>query len=57
MRYPLDKPWQDILVLQGEDPKLIVYTDDGELQIYSALKMTLERTISDPGPHGILQRF
>ena len=57
MRYPLDKPWQDILVLQGEDPKLIAYTDDGELQIYNALKMTLERTISNPGPHGILQRF
>ena len=57
MRYPLDELWKDILVLQGKDPKLIVYTDDGELQIYNALKMRHERTISNPGPHGILQRF
>ncbi|MCH7982041.1 MAG: hypothetical protein IID59_11105 [Proteobacteria bacterium] len=50
MRWALDKPWSDILVLQGERPKLIAMTDDGELQIYDALLQRFERTIDEPGP-------
>jgi methylamine dehydrogenase heavy chain len=49
MRWVLDKPWYDILVLQGERPRLIAHTDDGEIQIYDALKQRLERTIAEPG--------
>jgi methylamine dehydrogenase heavy chain len=50
MRWVLDTPWNDILVLQGERPRLIAHTDDGELQVYDALQQRFERTIVDPGP-------
>ena len=50
MRWVLDKPWHNVLVLQGERPRLIASTDDGELQIYDALQQRLERTIDEPGP-------
>ena len=49
-RWVLDEPWQDILVLQGERPRLVAHTDDGKLQIYDALQQRLETTIDDPGP-------
>ena len=49
-RWVLDKTWRDILVLQGERPRLVAHTDDGTLQIYDALQQRLERTIDDPGP-------
>ncbi len=58
MRWVLDKPWSDILVLQGERPRLIAHTDDGELEIYDALQQRLERTIAEPGPGvSLLQGF
>ncbi|MCZ6853200.1 MAG: amine dehydrogenase large subunit [Gammaproteobacteria bacterium] len=50
MRWVLDEPWSDILVLQGEEPKLIAVTDDGELHVYDALRQRFERTIAEPGP-------
>ncbi len=58
MRWVLDEPWSDILVLQGERPRLIAVTDDGELQVYDALQQRFERTIAEPGPGiGLLQGF
>ena len=58
MRWVLDKPWSDILVLQGEQPRLIAGTDDGELQVYDALQQRFERTIVEPGPGvSLLQGF
>ena len=50
MRWALDTPWSNILVLQGERPRLIAHTDDGELQVYDALQQRFERTIVEPGP-------
>jgi methylamine dehydrogenase heavy chain len=49
MRWVLDKPWSNILVLQGERPRLIADANDGELHIYDALQQRFERTISEPG--------
>jgi methylamine dehydrogenase heavy chain len=58
MRWVLDKPWSDILVLQGERPRLIAHTDDGKLEVYDALQQRLERTIAEPGPGvSLLQGF
>jgi methylamine dehydrogenase heavy chain len=58
MRWALDKTWNDILVLQGERPRLIAYTSDGELQVYDALQQRFERTIAEPGPGvSLLQGF
>ena len=57
-RWVLDEPWSDILVLQGERPRLIAHTDDGELQVYDALQQRFERTITEPGPGvSLLQGF
>jgi methylamine dehydrogenase heavy chain len=57
-RWVLDKPWGNILVLQGERPRLIAHTDGGELQVYDALQQRLERTIAEPGPGvSLLQGF
>jgi len=58
MRWVLDEPWSHILVLQGERPRLIAYTDNGELQVYDALQQRFERTIDEPGPGvSLLQGF
>ena len=58
MAWVLDKPGSDVLVLQGERPRLIAHTDDGELEIYDALQQRLERTIAEPGPGvSLLQGF
>ena len=58
MRWVLDEPWSHILVLQGERPRLIAYTEDGELQVYDALQQRFERTIDEPGPGvSLLQGF
>jgi len=51
VRWTLDKPWSDVLVLQGEQPRLIAYTDDGEMQVYDALQQRFERTMVEPGPN------
>lgn len=58
MRWPLEDKWSEVLVLQTDEPRLIAATNDGELQIYNALKHVLERTIDDPGPGiWLLQEF
>ena len=58
MRWALDKPWGDVLVLQGERPRLIAYADDGEIQVYDALQQRFERKIDEPGPTSwLLQEF
>ena len=58
MRWELDEPWSDILVLQGERPRLIAHTDDGELRVYDALQQRFERTITEPGSGvSLLQGF
>lgn len=44
----------NILVTQESAPKLIVADEDGGLHVYDALKLKLERTIDDPGPHAAL---
>jgi methylamine dehydrogenase heavy chain len=48
-RWVLDKPWSNILVLQGERPRLIADAENGELHIYDALQQRLERSIAQPG--------
>ena len=53
----LQKGWNNILVLRGENPKLIASTESGVLQVYDALEMKLERTIEEFGPQGLLFRF
>ena len=58
VRWKLDEPWSHILVLQGERPRLIAYTDDEEMQVYDALQQRFERTITEAGPGvWLLQRF
>jgi len=39
-----------IMVTQESAPKLIVSDTEGGLHVYDALKLTLDRTIEDPGP-------
>ena len=57
-RWVLDKPFTKILVLQGERPRLVAVTKDGELQVYDALQQRFERTIAEPGPgDSLLQGF
>ncbi len=57
-RWVLEETWTDILVLQGERPRFIAATDDGELKIYDALQQRFEREIADPGPGvNLLQDF
>ena len=57
-RWVLDKPWSNILVLQGERPRLIADAEDGNLRIYDALQQRLERTIVDSGRGvSLLQEF
>ena len=57
-RWVLDKPWSNILVLQGERPRLIADAEDGELHIYDALQQRFERSIAEPGGGvSLLQEF
>jgi methylamine dehydrogenase heavy chain len=39
-----------VMVTQESEPKLVVSDQEGGLHIYDALKLTLDRTIEDPGP-------
>jgi methylamine dehydrogenase heavy chain len=58
MRWRLDQPWSNILVLQGERPRLVAVTAEGEVQVYDALQRRFERSIAEPGPYaGMLQEF
>ena len=57
-RWVLDKTWSNILVLQGERPRLIADADDGKLRIYDALLQRFERAIAQPGGGvSLLQEF
>ena len=49
-RIELEAKTSNIMVTQESEPKLIVSDEDGGLHIYDALKLSLERTIVDPGP-------
>jgi len=49
-RIELEAETSNVMVTQESEPKLIVSDDEGGLHIYDALKMTLDRTIEDPGP-------
>ena len=49
-RIELEIPAGHVMVTQEANPKLVVADDEGGLHIYDALKMSLERTIDDPGP-------
>jgi methylamine dehydrogenase heavy chain len=44
----------NIMVTQESEPKLIVTDEKGGLHLYDALRLTLDRTIEDPGPKGRL---
>ena len=49
-RIELEVETSNIMVTQESEPKLIVSDDEGGLHIYDALKLSLDRTINDPGP-------
>ena len=49
-RIELPVPASNIMVTQESEPKLIVADEEGGLHLYDALKLTLDRTIEDPGP-------
>jgi methylamine dehydrogenase heavy chain len=47
-----------IMVTQEAAPKLIIADEEGGLHLYDGLKMTLDRTIEDPGPGAsVIQDF
>jgi methylamine dehydrogenase heavy chain len=47
-----------IMVTQESEPKLVISDEEGGLHLYDALKLTLDRTIADPGPAAaLLQDF
>jgi len=49
-RIELPNPTSNIMVTQESEPKLIISDEEGGLHLFDALKMTLDRTIDDPGP-------
>lgn len=49
-RIELEVETSNIMVTQESEPKLIVSDEEGGLHIYDALKLSLDRTIEDPGP-------
>ena len=49
-RIELENPAYSLYVTQSDEPKLIVSEEEGGVKVYDALKLTLERTIDDPGP-------
>ena len=56
-RLELAAPASNLFVTQSDDPKLIVADDDGKIHVYDAVKLTVDRTIDDPGPLGFIQGF
>jgi len=56
-RLELATPASNLFVTQSDDPKLIVADDDGKIHVYDAVKLTVDRTIDDPGPLGFIQGF
>jgi methylamine dehydrogenase heavy chain len=49
-RIELEVPAYSLLVTQSDDPKLVVGDEEGGLHIYDPVKLSLEKTIDDPGP-------
>lgn len=49
-RIELETPAISLYVTQSDEPKLIVSDEKGGVHIYDAIKLTVERTIEDPGP-------
>jgi methylamine dehydrogenase heavy chain len=49
-RIELETPAYSLYVTQSDEPKLIVSDEEGGLHVYDAIKLSLDRTIEDPGP-------
>lgn len=49
-RIELEVEAHSLYVTQSDEPKLIVSDEEGGLHVYDAIKLTLDRTIEDPGP-------
>lgn len=49
-RIELEVPAHSLFVTQTDEPKLIVGDEEGGLHIYDPIKLSLDRTIEDPGP-------
>lgn len=49
-RIELETPAFSVYVTQSDEPKLVVSDEEGGLDIYDAIKLTLDQTIEDPGP-------
>ena len=49
-RLELGEKTANVMVTQESEPKLIISDVEGGLHLYDALKLTLDRTIEDPGP-------
>ena len=49
-RIELETAAYSLYVTQSDEPKLVVSDEEGGLHIYDALKLTVDRTIEDPGP-------
>ena len=56
-RIELEVAAENLFVTQTDEPKLIVADEEGGLHVYDAFKLTLDMTIEDPGPLGIIQGF
>jgi len=56
-RIELAAPASSLFVTQSDEPKLIVADQEGGLHVYDAVKLTVDRTIDDPGPLGLIQGF
>ena len=49
-RIELETPAYSVYVTQSDEPKLVVSDEKGGLHMYDAFKLSLERTVEDPGP-------
>ena len=49
-RIELETAAYALYVTQSDEPRLVVSDEEGGLHIYDAHKLTIERTIEDPGP-------
>jgi len=56
-RIELAAPASNLFVTQSDEPKLIVTDEEGGLHVYDAFRLTVDRTIDDPGPLGFIQGF
>ena len=56
-RIELAAPASSLFVTQSDEPKLIVPDQEGGLHVCDAVKLTVDRTIDNPGPLGFIQGF